>query len=311
VAKTVSMTSGVPVQAVEIETIEQDDLSLPWSLNNIALAIYAKLGGVPWTISTRDPTSHELVVGIGCAEVAESRLSTPERFVGITTVFQGDGRYLVWDQTREVAAKDYQDALLESLQGAIQHVQHENGWKEGDHVRLIFHVYKPLKHVEIEAVKTLVRDLTERKYNVRFAFLDISEHHPYELFDLAQQGVGYRGRRKGEGVPVRGTSIQLGPRAALLQLGGPNDVKTELQGLPRPLLLEIHPLSDFDDLPYLTRQIYNFAYMSWRSFFPAKVPVTIGYSRRIATMLGGLKAVTGWQAGAIRAQNARGGKWFL
>lgn len=47
--KALMMGQGVPVQLVKIETIRQDRIG--YILNNISLAIYAKLGGIPWTLA--------------------------------------------------------------------------------------------------------------------------------------------------------------------------------------------------------------------------------------------------------------------
>ncbi len=145
VSKAAFMEAGVPVQAIKIENIEANDYQLAYILNNIALASYAKLDGIPWVISTLGPATHELIIGLGYTEVAEGRLSEKTRYVGITTIFQGDGRYLLWGLTREVEFDNYATALLENLRTTIQYVKEENNWQTGDNVRLIFHVYKPLK----------------------------------------------------------------------------------------------------------------------------------------------------------------------
>ncbi len=309
VAKAAFMEAGVPVQAVCIENMEADEAALPYILNNIAVASYAKLDGIPWVISTREPTSHELVIGMGYTEVG-SRLGAKTRYVGITTVFQGDGRYIVWGLTREVEFQNYPEALLENLRATIRYVQKENAWQEGDDVRLVFHVYKPLKYREIEAVKRTVEGLVEEDHlRVKYAFLDISRYHPYQIFAPNQKGVGKE--RKGEGVPRRGLCCQLSSREALLQLTGPRGIKTPEQGIPRPLLVRLHPDSDFDDLPYLVRQIYHFTYMSWRSFFPATEPVTILYSRLIARMLASLRPVSGWNSTVLSVGSLRNRRWFL
>jgi len=316
VSKAAFMEAGVPVQAICIENVEADDLSLPYILNNVALASYAKLDGIPWVISTRGPTSHELVFGLGYTEMSQGRLGTKTRYVGITTVFQGDGRYIVWGLTREVEFENYAEALLENLHTTIRYVKDQNRWQEGDNVRLIFHVYKPLKNREINAIKQLVRNLIENQFLVEYAFLNLSHSHMYQIFDPTQKGVLYRTltgqrRRKGKGVPKRGLCYQLSNRAALLHLTGPRELKTAEQGIPRPLLVELHSDSDFTDLTYLLRQIYHFTFMSWRSFFPATEPVTILYSRLIARMLGSLKPVTGWSSKVLSVGGLRNRRWFL
>jgi hypothetical protein len=315
-SKAAFMEAGVPVQAICIENVEADDLSLPYILNNVALASYAKLDGIPWVISTRGPTSHELVFGLGYTEMGQGRLGAKTRYVGITTIFQGDGRYIVWGLTREVEFENYAEALLENLHTTIRYVKDQNRWQEGDNVRLIFHVYKPLKNREIDAIKQLVKNLIEDKFLVEYAFLNLSHNHMYQIFDPSQKGVPYRTltgqrRRKGKGVPKRGLCYQLSNRTALLHLTGPRDLKTAEQGIPRPLLVELHSDSDFTDLTYLLRQIYHFTFMSWRSFFPATEPVTILYSRLIARMLGNLKSVTGWSSKVLSVGSLRNRRWFL
>ena len=315
VAKARFMRAGVPVQAVRLETVEANR-GKAYSLNNLALAAYAKIGGIPWVISTRGVATHELVIGIGCAEAGSSRLGERARYVGITTLFQGDGRYLVWETTREATFEEYPEALLASLRKSIRFVSDQNKWEAGDPVRLIFHVYKPLKRSEIKAAKELVDDML-KEHPVEFAFLDLSQQHPFQIFDSAQAGIEYRshelGRKATKGVyaPARGTAMLLGPRMALLQLVGAREVKTWDQGMPRPLLLELHPDSDFSDLTYLVRQAYHFSFMSWRSFFPADEPVTILYSRWIARLLANLRAVPGWDSSALAQMRDRRAMWFL
>jgi hypothetical protein len=316
VAKAAFMSGGVPVQSIFIETIESPPVTLAHVLNNVAVACYAKLNGIPWVLSTRAPSSHELVIGMGYAEAAASRLAERMRFVGLTTLFQGDGRYIVWGLTREVEFAEYADALLESLRTTINHIRTVNSWQGGDQVRLIFHVYKPLKHREIDSVKALVKEMLADEYRVEYAFVDLSHYHAYQLFDPESEGKLYRGddgrwRRKGVGVPARGICLQLGPRTALLTLTGASDLKTQEQGMPRPLLIEVHESSDFADLSYLARQIYHFTYMSWRSFFPGTEPVTIAYSRLIARALGNLKGVDGWNSSVLTVGQLRDSKWFL
>jgi Piwi domain len=315
VAKAALMSAGVPMQGLRIELIETPGMELAYALNNVALATYAKIDGVPWVISTRGPANHELVIGIGSTEITERRWGPRSRYVGLTTMFQGDGRYLVWEITRDAVYEEYTQALLESLQSALRYVQQQNGWQPNDKVRLVCHAYKRLKNCEVDAIKTLVHQLVTDQFQVEFAFLDITRTHPYHLVDPAQAGVTYWGnnrrRTKGQGVPERGLCLQLDRRRALLHLTGPKDVKTAEQGLPQPLLVELHSDSDFTDLTYLLRQIYHFTYMSWRSFFPATEPVTILYSRLIAQLLGNLRSVNGWESTALTMGVLRGRRWFL
>jgi hypothetical protein len=55
----------LPVQEFKIETARKWGTSLSCCLNNMALATYAKLGGIPWLLKAGSPDTHELVIGLG------------------------------------------------------------------------------------------------------------------------------------------------------------------------------------------------------------------------------------------------------
>ncbi|WP_079083882.1 argonaute/piwi family protein [Streptomyces longwoodensis] len=310
VAKSAFMGQGVPVQDVRVETVRLGKLAHP--LNSIALACYAKLGGIPFVIAAPRSLTHELVIGIGSAHVKESRLTAPERVVGITTVFSADGNYLLSNTSREADYDDYPRELLRSLTECIDAIKIRNAWQKGDELRLIFHVFKPLKDIEAAAVKELVERLTRTYAKVEFAFVHVSTDHDWAMFDRASAGVnrGASGRAKGHYVPERGHAVPIGQRELLVAVSGPMDLKSALHGAPKPLLLKLHRHSTFTDIEYLGRQAFRFTAMSWRNMYPSRIPVTILYSDLIAELLGQLRHVRNWNADAV-ATKLRSSRWFL
>jgi len=320
VAKSTFMSQGVPVQEVTIETIRVPphlERGVPYTLSGIALATYAKLGGIPFVINAAQSLAQELVIGIGSASLGAGRLTGAERVVGITTVFTADGNYLLHNTSREVPYDEYPDELLATLRATLDWVRARNAWQTGDAIRLVFHVFKPLKDIEAQAVKRLVEGLVD-DYHVEFAFLHVSEQHEWMLFDRNSEGVldwqvadpQLRGQRKGEYVPDRGYAVPLGRSEILLTTIGPRGLVTPLQGAPRPLLLKLHRESTFQDLEYLAGQLYRFTSLSWRSLFPTNRPVTILYSDLIASLLGRLRHVRNWNPDAL-ATMLRTSRWFL
>jgi hypothetical protein len=314
VAKSTLMGQGVPVQEVQIETIRSRDLAYP--LDSIALACYAKLGGTPFVMASVRTIAHELVIGIGSASVRETRLGDPERVVGITTVFSADGNYLLSNTSREVDYADYPTELLRALRVTIDDIRRRNAWQPDDTIRLVFHIFKPLKYTEADAVKQLVAELLKDFRSVQFAFVHISTDHDWKLFDTNAAGVGTHrlpsgaSQTKGKYVPARGHAVTVGPTEILLTVSGPFDLKRATQGLPRPLLLKLHPASTFADIEYLAEQAFRFTALSWRRPYPSSLPVTISYSGLIASLLGRLRHVRNWNADVI-ATHLRASRWFL
>jgi hypothetical protein len=115
---------------------------------------------------------------------------------------------------------------------------------------------------------------------------------------------------KGAFAPQRGLFFQLSPREVLMTLTGPNDGKRPEDGLPFPVLLRLHRGSTFDDVVYLAQQLYVFANLSWRSFFPSSMPVTILYSQLIAGLRGELHRLRGGTPTPCSARSGeRGGSY--
>ncbi len=301
------MAQGVPVQLVEIETIRQSRTA--YILNNFGLAAYAKLGGIPWTLTPNQDLAHEIVVGIGSARLTESRRGAGERVIGITTVFSGDGQYLLANNTKEVASEQYLDALTDSLKETVAELRSRFGWKPKDRVRFIFHQsFKKYKDVEAKAVKQFAASLDE--FDVKYAFVHVSDSHNWMLLDPKSPGVKFGRTTKGIMVPARGQCVPLGPHTALLTLSGPYQVKTSRQGCPHPVLVSIHEDSTFTSLDYLARQVFNLSFMSWRGFNPSTLPVSISYSNMIVDLLGHLRHVKNWNPETL-ATALKERRWFL
>ena len=305
IAKQVLMSERIAVQEITIENVRSYNGMI---LNSIGLATYAKLGGTPFVISSSPSLSHELIFGIGYKEIQHSRNIENDRFVGITTVFNDDGNYLLSNLSREVTYENYAVELLNTLEECFNEIKERGVWKCGDTVRLIFHSYKRLKNKEVESVSNLVQRLS-KDYKVEFSFLHLSAHHDWMIFDKNQAGITKK-QFKGKYVAPRGMVVPLGQNTSLLTLAGPTQTKTALQGAPKPLLIHLHGGSTFTDLFYLSKQIYRFTFLSYRSFIPATLPVTMLYSEKIAELLGVLRTIPNFNADAVRL-HLRQSKWFL
>lgn len=311
ISKAAFLLHGIPSQEIKSETMGLPDPQLVYVLSNVALACYAKLGGIPWLIQANRGIAHELVFGLGSASLAESRLGARERVVGITTVFTGDGNYVLENRSKATTMDEYPAVLLESLRTTVDYVSQTLNWQKQDSVRLVFHAFKPFRHEQIDAVAAVVSELTD--YHVQYAFLHVADNHPYLLFDQENTQGTWDARaqtKKGMFAPQRGLWLHLNNDESLLTLTGAREVKRPQDGLPTPILLRLDRQSTFQDMKYLTRQVFHFACHSWRSFFPSPMPITILYSELIASLLGKLGQISKWDIEAMRGPIGRT-RWFL
>ncbi|MHC2071097.1 protein argonaute [Bremerella sp. T1] len=309
-AKSILLSHGIPVQEARVSTLTADEKQLQFTFRNIATALYAKMGGIPWTVDHGETVDDELVIGIGNAELSGSRFEKSQRHIGITTVFRGDGNYLLSNLSQECRFEDYPSVLRESTITVLREVKQRNNWLPGQTVRIVFHAFKPLKNVEVADIIASSVEEVGSEQTTEFAFLNVSLDHSFTLLDMAQSGITRHNRTKGTYVPQRGLAAEVGQFTRLVTTTGPQMVKRANLSLPRPLLIHLHKQSTYRDLAYLSEQILNFTTLSWRSTLPSEKPVTILYSSLIAELLARLKSVDGWSQAVLNTK-LRNSKWFL
>ena len=294
-SKSVLLMNGIPVQEIRHSNIQKSSESLQYILQNFSLALYAKLGGQPWTVAQDQTISDELVIGIGTSELSKSRFEKSQRFVGITTVFRGDGNYLLSNLSKECSFDEYPTVLRESTLSILQEMKERNGWQTNDTIRLIFHAARPFKKIDIAKIISECVKEVGKEQNIEFAFLTVSEYHSFTVIDKSQQGY----KQKGIYTPERGSIIQIGKYSRLLCTNSPRLTKKKTTPLPIPLLIHLETQSNYRDLTYLSEQILKFTALSWRSTFPAPKPVSIYYSELIANLLGRLKNIKDWSSATL------------
>jgi len=312
-AKALLLTNGIPVQEARVSTLTRQPQGLQWVLQNFSVALYAKMGGTPWTVNHDLTVNDEIVIGMGLVEVSGSRFEERQRHVGITTVFRGDGNYLLANVSRECPYEDYPAVLKDTMAEVLAEIRERNGWRKGDTVRVVFHASKPLRNLEVdELMEKCVKEAAPEQ-NIQFAFLDVLRDHSFQVLDYAQMGRSTNDEKtKGAYVPKRGLVVQIGKDTRLICTNGVLQIKKPTTPLPMPLLVHLHPLSTGSgcDLTYLTEQVLKFTSLTWRSTQPAYTPVTIYYSELISELLLRLKKVPGWSPAPLNTK-LRSCKWFL
>ncbi len=309
-AKALLLMAGVPSQEMRVSTMRQPAGALAYTLQNASVALYAKLNGVPWTVDHHLPIADEIVVGLGIAELAASRYHDRQRYMGVTTVFRGDGNYLLGSLSRECTFEEYPQMLRASVQDVLAEIKQRNGWKPCDTVRVVCHTSLPMRERHLDRLIADCVAAAGAEQNVEFAFLTVGDRQPFTMLDTGQPGKQARGQRKGVFAPERGTIVQISPTQRLLAITGPDLIKRPGAPLPRQLHVRLHSASTFRDLDYLTEQVLKFTSLSWRSTLPGGRPVTTNYTELMADLLARLRAVPDWSPALLNTR-LKYSRWFL
>ena len=279
VCKAKFIGNGIPTQDIQIETIRQNLNA--FTMTNIALNSYAKLGGTASTIEKEDKLKDELVIGIG-----STLLENGQFVLGIAQIFHNDGRYMTGDCSPLSSFANYAENLENHLFKTLKPLVEEMS-KSGT-FRLIFHLFKSAsEEYEIKAINGLKERLAN--YNFEFALVHLAYGHNFRLY-----------YNDGKSDINQGTYIQLSKHSALLHFVSKSDL---------PLKIDLDKRSTFTSLFYIAKQIYWFSHLSHRSYMPSKRTVTIMYPSLMAKMTEELKKVDGWDYERLKAVSDK--LWFI
>jgi len=295
--KAESLGNGIPSQIITKEKFQAQD-QIQWILENIALQIYAKIGGTPWTVMSSS-SRNELVLGVSRA-LDRQRNSV----VGFVTLFTHDGDYqflysLSPKPTEWSKLDEYRDALANLIVEAFE----EYTQQQGQPTSLVIHICKrPGKYREIAAVEQALQTIGN---DIPYALVHLNDDSNYRLFDTSHQTY----------IPESGIKVNLSPRSALLLLDGrPPDAQSGIRrkpGVPRVLEVTMDHRSTMaiDRFPDVVQQVFEFARVNWRGFNAQAIPATLNYSYLVARLVAEIGAQN-WNAIAS-AGVLRDKAWFL
>ncbi len=253
---------NITSQVIDKSKLHQEGYN--YFLPNIAIAILAKLKGVPWRLDRA--IANELIVGVG----AFKNVSLDEKFIGSAFCFSNEGQFKGFDCFSE---SDH-FMLAGSIQRAVRKFSSENA----DVKRLIIHFYKEMSSEEL---KPIMKNLYELELDIPVFIVTINktENKELVLFDTKHSGL----------MPVSGTFVSIGWHQYLLC----NNVRygatatEKITSFPFPVRIKISStqkelLDDYQVVKDLVDQVYQFSRMYWKSVSQQNLPVTIKYPEMVA-----------------------------
>jgi argonaute-like protein len=290
--KSILLSNGVPSQMATVEKLS-NAYGRQYTLENIALASYAKVGGSPWTVSTQN-IENDLILGVSRAQEASGKY-----LVGYVSLFTKDGDFLFMNSGAPVYQwNQYVEGLSQLINTALREFQERFEPVKGKPSSVVVHFCKKASFREVEAIEN---GINESGFDIPFSVLHLNEYSNFRLFDTSQSSY----------LPPKGLKVSLSEHEALLMLDGAVNGNRRRIGMPRVLDIRMDKRSSLesDKFPTLLKQMYDFASINWRGFNAAAIPITLNYSKLISKMVCDLGIDT-WNA-TISQGILRDKAWFL
>ena len=256
IVKKLLLDKGISSQFVNSSTIK--DPNFHYALPNIAVAILAKLGGIPWKLANKK--YNELVVGFNTIRYLDNS------FLGSAVFFDNEGKL---GRTQGFPQSDSR-GLIRHLKNAILQYTKDCG----DPDRLVIHYYKPPQEKELKNIELLLKD--EMNLPTPFAVVEVNDSKTkLEIcFDTDYQ----------MGMPESGTYVKVGFNEYLLFNNNryqKNPVRRIEEELPIKVKISFADTGGFHHKELIT-QVYEFSRIYWKGLKQQSQPVTTKYSKMIA-----------------------------
>ncbi|MCW9709144.1 Piwi domain-containing protein [Fodinibius salsisoli] len=275
---------GIGMQNIHSHNIR--DKYFKFHMRNIAPAVLAKLGGVPWKLDV--PERDELIVGVGAFRPRDK----DRQYVGSAFCFDNSGRFK--------GVQCFEKEQTNMLAGSIRDAVHRYVDKHGKPERLVIHYYKQMSRRERRPIERTLDNLGLDDVDIVIVTINKTPSFDTVVFDAGWQ----------EKMPYSGTYLRLDHHRLLLCN---NTRYPGRNGKPRdyPFPVKVYIKSDIrgfmhkeEEVERVVRQIYQFSRIYWKSADQQSLPVTIKYPEMVAQMLPYFKVDT-------LPPYARRSLWFL
>ncbi len=259
------LKKNINSQVIDAAKVKSND-GYVFSLNNIAIALLAKLQGEPWRLDRK--LKNELIIGVG----AFRHVDTDIQYIGSAFSFQNNGQFNYFDCFQRHQTTELAGSILQSVKDFYKY---NSGIK-----RLIIHFFKNMSRKELEPIEEGLRKL-DLDIPVFIVSINKTESHDIVAFDESWD----------ELMPTSGTFINIGWNKYLLfnntrYKGGKFNGS---DGYPFPVKIKITCTDEEQGkdpriIKELIDQVYQFSRMYWKSVRQQNLPVTIKYPEMVAEM---------------------------
>lgn len=238
-----------------------------YTLQNMAVAITAKLGGIPWILKA--PPQRDLIIGVGAFR------QNRKKFIGAALVFNNTGAF------NQYAYFEKENITL--LTGAIRDKIKEYTNKATSPSRIVIHYYKRMRKKDAEYLHNILLTL---KLEIPIIVLTINETESKSEFVFEAPTPAYS-----EYMPYSGRYVSLGNNIYLMCNNTRyENSRAQTKDFAFPVKIYIQ-CTDPDALSYgntiqdLLIQAYQFSRIYWKSVRQQNLPVTILYPKMIAEIM--------------------------
>ena len=265
------LKEGFLSQHVTTELIENRS-QFEWSVANIALQVFAKLGGTPWVLDATT-AQRELILGVGSSSLYDPTNRQLRRYIGFTSCFSGNGDFRFLSFTKPARSRDeYLHSLKMVVREALEITSRDNQVPD----RFTLHLPKEAGREEYAAVAGAIQEAEGVPEDTRVQIVRVNESSSILAVNPDSA----------DGIPNRGSVVQLGDREYMVYTEGLEE--RQVWRHRTPTCLRVMPQNSaisVADAEELVAQAFRISQVNWRGFNAGSKPITTLYGGLIARVI--------------------------
>ena len=279
--------NNLALQVVNYRKLSERN-SLKWSTSNVALAMFAKLGGIPWVV--KPSNNNCLILGVGSSHKRDEETGAITKYFAYTVCLDSSGLH----KTLEVLADETSETnYLENLKNNLVKILSDGRME--NYKTCVLHLPFKIKQKEITAISEAIQQIND----IDFVAIKVNLNNKYFGYSFHNTLV-----------PYESSFIKLSRNEYLVWfeglLYGKEVVDKRLANPVHIQFLNLGNPKGFDERKYL-QDVLNLSGANWRGFNAKSIPISIYYSQIIAKYSEAFEKIEGYEENSISNDKP----WFL
>jgi hypothetical protein len=261
------LENNIPSQFVGIPRVEDYEV-LKWSVSNIGLQIFTKLGGSPWCLKSK--TKSCLIIGVGQSHKVDYNKNI-EKYYSYSIMTDSSGLFKNIKVLSENANEaEYLNGLSAKLNELIES-------EINNYDNFVIHTSFRLRDKELSRINGVL-DVLSSNLQKNFVVIRFSDFHHYIGFNLVANSRTL----------FESTILSLNKKEYLVWFEGLSSVTKTVKGRvgpPMHLTIDFAKSCQHTDIHAYLQDGINLSGANWRGFNTKTMPVSILYARLLSSFL--------------------------
>lgn len=260
---------NIPIQVVTLDLLKNQSL-FKWSVSNIGLQIFAKLGGIPWKVKPRNKNC--LIIGIGQAH--QKHIVNEEvkiiKYFAYSVLTDSSG---IYKELRILGDSDNEVEYLKYLRKNFISILNDYG---NEYDKIVIHTTFKIRRTDLDLIKDTIKKVCNSYNTKKFVVLKMNEKSKFFGYAPGNNSL----------VPYESTILQLNPSEFVVWFEGLQYGKTRIsQRIARPMHIEFNYESEeltMEEKSDYLQDAINLSGANWRGFNAKSMPISVYYAKIIA-----------------------------